>query len=422
MDVLHQISEDQKIKIMKTTIRFLFTLTIIPFCTCVVLNANPPDNRNLPVKTDTLHSKILNERRNIWVYVPASYDTSSNQSYPVAYLLDGDAQFYTVLTIIRQLSEENMNMVLPQMILVGILNTDRMRDLTPSHVSYDPDIPDSSYVRTSGGSENFTSFIEKELVPYIESKYPAAPYRILIGHSDGGLFCISTMLNHTNLFNGYLAIDPNIKWDNNMILNIAKETLKHKTFEGISFYMAIANQGYSDSDTYKENAASFELAKLLDSDKSIKLRYKWQYYNDDNHSSVPLISEYDGLRYLFDFYNPRIPYTKFRDPEFSSDLFLIEHYKKVSSMMGYNVSPPESVINWLGYLFVMEKQYDMAFKMMKLNTDNYPTSWNAFDSLGEVLMILGKTAAAIENFEKSLTINPNNANARKMIEQLKQKK
>ena len=69
----------------------------------------------------------------------------------------------------------------------------------------------------------------------------------------------------------------------------------------------------------------------------------------------------------------------------------------------------------------MEQQYDKAYKMMKLNTENYPTSWNAFDSLGEILMLQGNTDAAIENYEKSLIINPHNANARKMIEQLKLK-
>ena len=89
--------------------------------------------------------------------------------------------------------------------------------------------------------------------------------------------------------------------------------------------------------------------------------------------------------------------------------------------MGYKVRPPELVINWLGYLFVMEQQYDKAYKMMKLNTEYYPTSWNAFDSLGEIFMIQGNTDAAIENYEKSLIINPQNANARKMIETLKQK-
>ena len=218
---------------MKTAVNFLFFLTIISSCTGIFLKANPTNYGSPIINTDSLYSKILNEQRNIWVYVPTSYEASSMQSYPVVYLLDGDAQFHTVLNIIQQLSEENMNMVLPQMILVGILNTDRMRDLTPSHISYDPDIPDSSYLKTSGGSENFTSFIEKELMSHIASKYPAAPYRLLIGHSDGGLFCINTMLNHTNLFNGYIAIDPNMGWDNNKILNLAKETLKHRTFEPI---------------------------------------------------------------------------------------------------------------------------------------------------------------------------------------------
>ncbi len=372
------------------------------------------------VHLDSLHSGILNEKREIWVYVPAAYDTLSMQLYPVVYLLDGDAQYATALNSIQQLGENNMNMVLPKTILVGILNTDRMRDFTPSHVSFDPDIPDPDYLRTSGGSENFTRFIEDELIPYIRSKYPAAPYQILIGHSDGGLFCVNTLLKHPALFNGYIAIDPNIGWDQNMIVREADKILLNQNLDGISFFMTIANQGYSDSETHKDNEAAFELARLFDAHQPTKLRYQWRYYEDDNHTSIPMISLYDGLRYVYDFYNPRIPYSAFRDPGFNADSFLIAHYKKVSGQMGYRVDPPENVVNWLGYLFIMEKQYDKASRMLKLNTENYSESWNAFDSLGEIMMIQGNTDKAIEYYEKSLTLNPKNENAIKQIEELKQ--
>jgi uncharacterized protein len=405
---------------MKTIYNSMICLLIVLIVACNSSKTNAPDNRISIGTIDTVYSKILNEKRSIWVYVPNNGNGFyASKKYPVVYLLDGDAHFYSVMAIIQQLSEVNMNMVLPQMILVGIQNTDRTRDLTPSHVSSEPDVPDSTFLTTSGGSENFTSFIGKELIPYIESKYSADPYRILIGHSWGGLFCVNTLLNHTELFNGYIAIDPSLTWDNNSVLKQAEKLLSQKDFKGTSFFLSIANQGYSDTETSKGNTSAFEFSKYLDSNKNNNLRYSWRYYKDDNHGSVPLISEYDGLRFLFDFYNPKMPYDKFRDPSYNVDSFVVSHFDRVSRNMGYTVHPPESFMNWLGYLFIMEKQYDKAHTLLKKNVDNYPTSPNVYDSMGEILLIEGDTTAAIDNYEKSLKLNPGNENANSLIRRLK---
>jgi predicted alpha/beta superfamily hydrolase len=389
---------------------------------CTTKRANQNNNKIIIGAVDSLYSKILNEERKIWVYEPVTDNLFAKQSYPVVYLLDGDAHFYSVMSIIQQLSEVNMSMVLPKMVVIGITNTDRTRDLTPTHVSFDPEIPDSNYLKTSGGAEAFTSFIEKELIPYVDSAYSASPYRILIGHSYGGLYCVNTLLNHTSLFNGYIAIDPSMNWDNRKLLNLAKDLLAQKKFKNTSLFLSIANQGYSDTDSLKDNSAAFELAKYLDTNRNNNLIFQWHYYKDDNHGSVPLISEYDGLRFIFDFYNPRISYTRFRDPSYSADSFIVEHFRKVSSHMGYTVSPPESFMNWLGYLFIMEKQYNKAFDVFKTNIDNYPASPNVYDSMGELQMVKGDTINAIENYEKSLRINPKNENAKNMIVKLKSKK
>jgi predicted alpha/beta superfamily hydrolase len=395
---------------MKATI-LLFILFSIFFDSCISVKSNSSDNRIVLGSVDSLYSNILKESRQVWVYVPAEDNLYAKQSYPVVYLLDGDAHYYSVMGIIQQLSEVNMNMVLPKMILVGITNTHRTRDLTPSN--------DSFVDKSSGGAENFTLFLEKELIPYIDLKYPTKPYRLLIGHSLGGLFCVNTLLKHTKLFNGYLSIDPSLFWDNKILLKEANELLASKNYNGTSFYLSIANQGYSDNDTLKDNAAAFDLAKYLDSNNKNSLRYSWHYYKDDNHGSVPLISEYDGLRFLFDFYNPKISYTKFRDPSYDADSFINVHFTNVSKQMGYSVPPPEPLINWLGYLFIMEKQYNKAHNLLKRNIENYPGSANAYDSMGEILMLMGDTISSIENYEKSLKLNPNNKNAKKMLKQLK---
>ncbi|MBK7475454.1 MAG: hypothetical protein IPI11_05325 [Haliscomenobacter sp.] len=89
---------------------------------------------------------------------------------------------------------------------MGIPNTDRTRDLTPTHVEADPPYMDSTSSKTSGGGENFIAFIEKELMPHIEATYPAAPYKMLIGHSfEYPLAVMQTLIHHTDLFNAYIG-------------------------------------------------------------------------------------------------------------------------------------------------------------------------------------------------------------------------
>src|SRR5579863_361453 len=90
---------------------------------------HPNTSNNITIgKIDSLYSKTLSEERKIWVYVPeAASDTSKR--FPVLYLLDGDSHFASVVGIIKHLANSSSG---PDMIIVGIPNTDRTRDLTPT--------------------------------------------------------------------------------------------------------------------------------------------------------------------------------------------------------------------------------------------------------------------------------------------------
>jgi uncharacterized protein len=108
-----------------------FKLFVLFICLHALIRAQTNPSQVIIGKIDTIHSNILNEYRKIWIYAPkvdpdAGY---GRVKYPVVYLLDGDAHFSTVTSMIRQLSE-GFTSFFPQMIVVGILNTDRMRDLT----------------------------------------------------------------------------------------------------------------------------------------------------------------------------------------------------------------------------------------------------------------------------------------------------
>ena len=178
-------------------------------------------------KTDSIQSKILGEQRKIWVHVP----NGVNEKYPVVYVLDGNGHFSSVVGMIQQLSTTNGNTMCPKMIVVGIPNTDRTRDLTPTPIDprVDTDPPnvtlaDTTFYKTSGGGEKFIAFIEKELMPHIEANYPTAPYKMLIGHSFGGLAVMQTFVHHTDLFNSYICIDPSMWWDKEKLLKETQTT------------------------------------------------------------------------------------------------------------------------------------------------------------------------------------------------------
>jgi len=377
------------------------------------------DNKIVIGKIDSVYSKILNEQRKVWVYTPdmTSGNYDPNRRYPVLYLLDGDAHFPSVVGLIQQLSQANGNTVYPEMIIVGIPNTDRTRDLTPTHIISDPPMMDSNSSKTSGGGENFVAFIEKELMPHIDSVYPTAPYRTLIGHSFGGLTVMNVLINHTKLFNAYIAIDPSMWYDKQRFLAATEKKLTEKKYDSTRLYVGIANTmpGGMTLEKMKKDTTSdtrhirsiFELDKFLKANPQNGLRYASRYYSDDNHGSVPLASEYDGLRFIFDYYRFNLTGKDFSDSSNALAAKFKKHYETVSKEMGYKVSPPELFINALGYDAMSKKYYARSTTLFEMNIANYPNSGNVYDSYGDLLAAKKDTINAIANYKKALAIHDN---------------
>ncbi len=162
-----------------------------------VAHAQVPASGIVTIGTvDSVMSGVLKERRKVLIYTPPSYrdTTFAPRRYPVLYLLDGDAHFHSVTGLIQILATGvNGTFVIPEMIVVAIPNTDRLRDLSPTHVDNGFDGKPSPAMKTSGGMPNFLSFIRGELIPHVDSAYRTAPYRVLVGHSLGGIAVVNAL-------------------------------------------------------------------------------------------------------------------------------------------------------------------------------------------------------------------------------------
>jgi len=375
------------------------------------------DNKIVIGKIDSVYSKILGEQRKIWVYTPDMTSGNSNQHWPVLYLLDGDGHFASVVGMIQQMSQVNGNNVYPEMIVIAIPNTDRTRDLTPTHIASDPPMMDSNFSKNSGGGENFVAFIEKELMPHIDSVYQTSPYRVLVGHSFGGLTVMNILTNHTKLFNAYIAIDPSMWYDRGRFLAATETKLTGQNYAGTRLYVGIANtmpEGMTLAKMKKDTSSEtrhirsiFELDKFLKAHPQNGLKYASMYYENDNHGSVPFASEYDGLRFIFDYYRLNITGKDFSDTSAALAIKLKGHYDMVSKEMGYKISPPESNINFLGYAAMNNKNFTKAAALFKMNIDNYPKSDNVYDSYADLMVQQKDTANAIVNYKKALALKEN---------------
>jgi predicted alpha/beta superfamily hydrolase len=383
------------------------------------------DKANIVIgHTDSLQSGILGEQRKIWVHVPEGSPNSKDR-YPVVYVLDGDGHFSSVVGMIQQLSTGG-NSNIPKMMVVAIPNTDRTRDLTPTHVDAEPPFMDSASSKTSGGGENFIAFMEKELMPHIEAKYPAAPYKILIGHSFGGLAVMQAFTHHNHLFNAYIAIDPSMWWDKEKLLKQVQQVLTEKKFEGKSLYLGIANtmdEGMDISKVEKDTSGDTQhirsilaLQASLEKNKQNGLKYKGKYYPDDSHGSVPLITEYDALRFFFDFFPLKFTMKDYTDSTGALADKYQSHFARLSQKMGYTIKPDEMEVNYIGYDFLGRKLYKSAGSLFKLNVDNYPESLNVYDSYGDYFVAIGDKENAIIQFKKSLSIQENESSRKKLTE------
>lgn len=395
---------------------FVYAFALMLFSVFVKAQENNPFTSGFEKSTT---SKILSEQRRVWIHIPNSH--GANERYPVIYLLDGDANFNDIVSMTEFMSNSGL---CPPMIVVGILHPARMTDLT---FGTDKEMPG-----VVGNGENFMLYVEKELMPYIESNYPTAPYKIFIGHSVGGLTVVNTLIHHPELFNAYISLDAALWWKDQQIVREAKMILGNNNYKGKTLFMALANRMEKGMDTLAVQKDTTEGTELIRSNlkfikdllknKSNQLRFQHKYYENDDHSSVRLIGEYDALRFIFDYYKLKIYNSELDDPDFKLDSLLETHYNHVSAQIGYPVKPNESQVNGLAYYMLRQKQFFKAEALFKLNIANYPETANCYDGLGDFYLAKGDKAKAIENFKKTLTLKKIPETEKKLEKLLNEKK
>jgi len=237
-----------------------------------------------------IHSRVLNQDRQLYIHVPKLDSADINKALPVLYLLDGENHFHILSAYIEYLRHWQ---VIPPMIVVGIVSVDRVKDLTPvnSLVNFDGKV-DSKY-KTSGGNEQFLNFIQQELMPYIAANYKTSPFKIFAGHSFGGLTAIHCMLMRPDMFDAYIAISPSLWFSNKYVLRLAEQKLPDLPMKSKKIFYSVGNE----DGTFRDDVQKFD--KLLEHNSLRTFDHAYKYYPSESHMTEPIPAYYDALRFVY---------------------------------------------------------------------------------------------------------------------------
>ena len=253
--------------------KFIFYSLLIVLVTLTSCTSIPTYNDPIPEHDQfTINSKQVGETRTINIWTPPEYKTT-NTALPVMYMADGGITDEDFPHIANTLAELVKTKKIPPIILVGIANTQRRRDLTgPTMVEKDKEI-----AAVVGGSEKFSAFIKEELFPEINKRYRTTNEKTIIGESLSGLFVMEVFMLTPEMFDYYIAFDPSLWWNDQYLVKTAKDHLA-------KFPSGEKRLWFAGSADMSETVG--KLANILEAENLPNLKWKYSPEPKEKHSTI----------------------------------------------------------------------------------------------------------------------------------------
>ncbi|HPF36901.1 MAG TPA: alpha/beta hydrolase-fold protein [Candidatus Krumholzibacteria bacterium] len=241
---------------------------------CACQRSAPAPETPPPHGTFTMESQEIGETRVINVYTPPGYAEDTDARYPVLYMPDGGVG-EDFPHIANTLDAGIRAGEITPLVLVGIENTERRRDMTgPTQVEKDREV-----APVTGGSAAFRAFIARELMPRIRADYRVTADEGIIGESAAGLFIMETFFLEPQLFDRVIAISPALWWNDHELVRRAEERFAAGGFEGVRLVLTSADE--TDIAPY-----TAELGEVLERAAPPGLRWSFTPRTDLKHATI----------------------------------------------------------------------------------------------------------------------------------------
>lgn len=253
---------------------------------------------------ETIYSSVLGESRKIFVRLPAGYEPS--KTYPLIIKTDGNFNLQRWDETLTELSAQG---IVEDSIIVAIPNLfwvdSRNRDLVPPYARREVTIEarpnDDNHPDIFGRADTFLTFIETELIPYLEQNYAINDNRLLTGFSAGGSLVLYTIVTKPELFSGYFAFSPAAWYDDSVVVNEFAKNLPATAGKPVFLYLSLGGE---------ENeiiTGSFKgLLSTLETNAPANVKWAYSYSEGAGHTANPYVSVPKALTKYYEFWSSKI--------------------------------------------------------------------------------------------------------------------
>ncbi|MBT8461713.1 MAG: tetratricopeptide repeat protein [Gemmatimonadetes bacterium] len=365
---------------MKNTGRWVLMLELAFSLSCGIPEHPQEDHAFIAGQRVVLESRILAEERELLVFLPESYG-AGDLRYPVLYLLDAESEFLGTIGIVEFLSGIDR---IPELVVVGIVNTNRSRDLTPEST----DSEETEFWNEVGGADRFLQALREELIPYVDRSYRTEPFRIIRGGSFGGLLAIHDYMSAAPVFDAVIASSPAVGWNYGKLLNEAPEFFAAGAPRLL--YVASAERDFPGN---LEDILEFERIVGASSDEEV---WTHDHFENEGHYSLSLKSTYQGLEAVFAAWP--VPDEVAETADF--DLYR-QHFEALSSRYGYTIPIPMRSLVRMGNQLLREQDFETGISVFERALEVYPGFPEAHWRVGEAYRLAEELEEARGHFQRA---------------------
>ncbi|WP_282131173.1 alpha/beta hydrolase [Pseudoalteromonas aliena] len=336
--------------------------------------------------TRVLASKALAQERTVTIQLPKSYHKNPDKKYPVIYRLDGKENLAYMTPVLAHLHTA-FTKAAPEVIIVAIENTDRLKDLYPTK-NEEPAGP----IGLGGGAARFLEFIETELIPLVNEKYRTHDFKVISGASAAGVFVLYVLQTNPDLFQAHIAYSPAVWWNYGATAKSTKAFFANsKTFPNY-LYMNIGQESGIMRERYDD------MNMFLKANTPKALTFISESFDNVPHGLTFAAGAFNAYQKLF--LPLQMPVSAYTGETHS----IATYYQRLSAQHGEEIAPQESMIRGLGYHFVNTDELDQAIKIFKFGISLYPNTADAYNGLAYGYESSGMYQESLEQVKKALAL------------------
>ncbi|MGD1946027.1 MAG: alpha/beta hydrolase [Croceivirga sp.] len=341
---------------------------------------------NGQIKKEIFESFKLQERRDVSYYFPENY--SEEKKYPIILVLDADYLFDLVVSNAKFYSKYNR---MPESIIVGVhQEVDELR-------WDDCDFEQTTGLPTEKG-KLFYEFLGTELLPYLETSYNVAPFKMFIGYDITANFGHYFLFKDKSLFNSYVIISPVLATEMESRVPSRLSDLNQEIF-----YTLALEKGKAE-----DRNRILQMNKSIASIQKESLHYFFDEYEEPDHVSIAACGISKAFDNVFKLFRPISP-KEYKEQILTSNepviQYLEDKYAMIENLLGFEKEVELNDIMAIYAGSLKKDDFESIKSLSEISKKQFPETMLGFYLEGEYLELAGEPKRAMKAFEKSFLMD-----------------